>query len=194
LATPLGFVSVTGIAGLTLNGGIGFLARKHGLSCDNLISADVVTAEGKIVTASKKENEDLFWALRGGGGNFGVVTSLEYQLHPVDIVHTGIVMYGLEHAQTVGQFYREHIASAPEEFGAFLGFHLGPPVPFLPEEWHGKPVVVVVGMWTGDLAEGEKRWQPYLDAAPVDGSMVEPLPYPFINGAFDPLLQKGMQA
>jgi FAD/FMN-containing dehydrogenase len=194
LATPGGIVGSTGVAGLTLGGGIGYLARKHGLSCDNLLSADVVTAEGKLVTASATENEDLFWALRGGSGNFGVVTSLEFQLHPVDVVHTGIVMYGLEHAQAVGEFYREHIASAPEEFGAFLGFHLGPPVPFLPEEWHGKPVVVVVGMWTGDLAEGESRWQPYLDVAPVAGSMIAPLPYPFLNGAFDPLLPKGMQA
>jgi hypothetical protein len=194
LATPGGIVGSTGIAGLTLGGGIGYLARKHGLSCDNLLSADVVTADGKLLTASQKENEDLFWALRGGGGNFGVVTSLEYQLHPVDIVHTGIIIYSLEHAQTVGEFYRSYLKTAPEEFGAFLGFHLGPPVPFLPEEWHGKPVVVVVGMWTGDLAEGEKRWQPFLDAAPVAGSMVAPLPYPFLNGAFDPLLPKGMQA
>jgi FAD/FMN-containing dehydrogenase len=194
LATPGGIVGSTGIAGLTLGGGIGYLARKHGLSCDNLISADVVTAEGKLVTASAKEHEDLFWALRGGGGNFGVVTSLEYQLHPVDIVHTGIVMYALKDAQTVGAFYRENIAKAPEEFGAFLGFHLGPPVPFLPEDWHGKPVVVVVGMWTGDPAEGERRWQPYLDVAPVVGSMVAPMPYTFLNGAFDPLLPKGMQA
>ena len=106
LATPGGIVGSTGVAGLTLGGGIGYLARKYGLSCDNLISADVVTADGKFVTASETENDDLFWALRGGGGNFGVVTSLEFRVHPVDMVHAGIVIYPLEHAETVAKFYR----------------------------------------------------------------------------------------
>ncbi|WP_028266526.1 FAD-binding oxidoreductase [Arthrobacter sp. MA-N2] len=194
LATTGGIVGSTGIAGLTLGGGIGYLARKHGLSCDNLISADVVTAEGKFLTTSENQNEDLFWALRGGGGNFGVVTSLEYKLHPMDMVHVGIVIYGAENTETVARFYRDYMDSAPEEFGAFLGFHQGPPVPFLPEEWHGKPVCVVVGMWTGDLAEGESRWQPFLDAAPVAGSLITPMPYPALNVAFDGLNPKGMQA
>ncbi|MFK4297792.1 FAD/FMN-containing dehydrogenase [Arthrobacter sp. GAS37] len=194
LATTGGIVGSTGIAGLTLGGGIGYLARKHGLSCDNLISADVVTADGKFLTASETRNEDLFWALRGGGGNFGVVTSLEYKLHPVDMVHAAIIIYGMEHAETVAKFYRDYMVTAPEEFGAFVGFHQGPPVPFLPEEWHGKPVCVVIGMWTGDPAEGAARWQPFLDVAPVAGSLVGPMPYPALNSAFDPLLPKGMQA
>jgi FAD/FMN-containing dehydrogenase len=194
LATTGGIVSSTGVAGLTLGGGIGYLSRKYGLSCDNLLSADVVTADGKFLSASATNNADLFWALRGGGGNFGVVTSLEFQLHPVDTVYAGIVIYPVEHAQTVAEFYRSYIANAPEEFGAFLGFHQGPPVPFLPEQWHGQPVVVVVGMWTGDLAEGQARWQPLLEVAPVAGSMVGPMPYPALNAAFDPLLPKGMQA
>ncbi|WCI09443.1 FAD-binding oxidoreductase [Arthrobacter sp. OVS8] len=168
LATTGGIVGSTGVAGLTLGGGIGYLARKYGLSCDNLLSADVVTADGKFVTASETENDDLLWALRGGGGNFGVVTSLEFRVHPVDMVHAGIVIYPLEHAETVAKFYRGHLAAAPEEFGAFLAFHQGPPVPFLPEQWHGKPVCIVVGMWTGDLSEGRHagsrsstlhRWQ-----------------------------------
>lgn len=193
LATTGGIVGSTGIAGLTLGGGIGYLARKYGLSCDNLVSADVVTAEGKFLTANGEQNEDLFWALRGGGGNFGVVTSLEYKLHPVDMVHVGIVIYGAEHTETVAKFYRDYMDSAPEEFGAFLGFHQGPPVPFLPEEWHGKPVCVVVGMWTGDMAEGESRWQPFLDVAPVAGSLVTPMPYPALNVAFDALNPKGLQ-
>lgn len=193
LATTGGIVGSTGVAGLTLGGGIGYLARKCGLSCDNLVSADVVTADGKFLTASKDRNEDLFWALRGGGGNFGVVTSLEYQLHPVDMVHVGIVIFGAEHTETVARFYRDYMDSAPEEFGAFLGFHQGPPVPFLPEEWHGKPVCVVVGMWTGDMAEGASRWQPFLDIAPVAGSLVTPMPYPALNVAFDGLNPKGMQ-
>jgi hypothetical protein len=194
LATTGGIVGSTGVSGLTLGGGIGYLDRKYGLSCDNLISADVVTAEGKFLMASERENDDLFWALRGGGGNFGVVTSLEFRLHPVDMVHAGIIIYSVEHAATVANFYRETMDSAPEEFGAFLGFHQGPPVPFLPEEWHGKPVCVVVGMWTGDPAGGPARWQPFLDIAPVAGSMVGPMPYPALNSAFDPLLPKGMQA
>lgn len=193
LATTGGIVGSTGVAGLTLGGGIGYLSRKYGLSCDNLLSADVVTAEGKFLTASESENDDLFWALRGGGGNFGVVTSLEFRLHAVDMVHAGIIAYPLEHAETVSKFYRDHLASAPGELGAFLGFALGPPVPFLPEEWHGQPVCVVVGMWTGDPAEGPARWQPFLDAAPVAGSMVAPMPYPALNQAFDALQPKGLQ-
>jgi FAD/FMN-containing dehydrogenase len=193
LAPAGGIVGSTGEAGLTLGGGIGYLARKYGLSCDNLVSADVVTADGNFLIASDEQNQDLFWAIRGGGGNFGVVTSLEFQLHPVDMVHAGIIIYGAENIPAVARFYRDYIASAPEEFGAFLGFHQGPPVPFLPEEWHGKSVCVVVGMWTGDPAEGEARWQPFLDAAPVAGSMVAPMPYPALNVAFDGLNQKGMQ-
>jgi hypothetical protein len=193
LASTGGVVSTTGIGGLTLGGGIGYLARKYGLSCDSLISADVVTADGRFVVASEKENADLFWALRGGSGNFGVVTSFEYKLHPVDMVYGGPIIYSLEHGEKVAKFYREFIAEAPEEFGVFVGFHAGPPVPFLPEEWHGKPVCVIVGMWTGDLDEGERHWKPFFDVAPVAGSMVGTMPYPALNAAFDPLLPKGMQ-
>jgi hypothetical protein len=109
------------------------------------------------------------------------------------MVHAGIIIYGAENIPAVARFYRDYIASAPEEFGAFLGFHQGPPVPFLPEEWHGKSVCVVVGMWTGNPTEGEARWQPFLEAAPVAGSMVGPMPYPALNVAFDGLNQKGMQ-
>ncbi|MCU1552866.1 MAG: FAD-binding oxidoreductase [Arthrobacter sp.] len=193
LATTGGIVGSTGVSGLTLGGGIGYLSRQYGLSCDNLISADVVTADGGFLTASERENDDLFWALRGGGGNFGVVTSLEFRLHPVDMVYVGVIIYPLEHAETVSRFYRDHLASAPEELGAFLAFALGPPVPFLPEEWHGKPVCVVVGMWTGEQAEGPARWQPFLDIAPVAGSMMGPMPYPALNQAFDALQPKGIR-
>jgi FAD/FMN-containing dehydrogenase len=193
LATPGGILGTTGIAGLTLGGGIGYLSRKYGLTCDNLISAEVVTADGSVRTASETENPDLLWALRGGGGNFGVVTSFEYQLHPVDNVHAGIIIYPIEHARTVAEFYREQIKTAPEEMGIFMGFHQGPPVPFLPAEWVGKPVCVIVGMWTGDPAEGPGMWQPYLDVAPVAGSMVGEMPYPALNEAFDELIHKGLQ-
>jgi FAD/FMN-containing dehydrogenase len=194
LATTGGIVGSTGVTGLPLGGGIGYLARKYGLSCDNLLSADVVTAAGKFLTASRSENEDLFWALRGGGGNFGVVTSLEFQLHPVDLIYGGVIIFSAEDGEQVGQAFRDYLKTAPEEFGAFLGFHQGPPVPFLPEEWHGRPVVVIVGAWTGPIDEGARQWQPLLDAAPVLGSFVGPMPYPALNTLFDPLLPKGMQA
>lgn len=194
LATTGGIIGSTGVAGLTLGGGVGYLARKYGLSCDNLRSADIVTADGRFHTVSAAQNDDLFWALRGGTGNFGVVTSLEFNAHPVDMVYGGVVIYALEHAEAVAQLYRDYIATAPEEMGIFLGFHQGPPVPFLPEEYHGRPVAVVVGCWTGPHDEGARQWQQFLDVAPVAGSFVGPLPYPALNTLFDPLLPKGLQA
>lgn len=158
LASTGGIVGSTGVTGLTLGGGIGYLARKYGLSCDNLIGADVVLADGSFVTASDAENVDLFWALRGGSGNFGVVTSLEFRLHPVDMVHVGVIFFDAATGADVGAAYREWIATEPEEIGAFLGFHRGPPVPFLPEQWHGRPVTVIAGMWTGDPDAGPAHW------------------------------------
>jgi FAD/FMN-containing dehydrogenase len=194
LATPGGIISSTGVAGLTLGGGIGYLSRKYGLSCDNLLSADVVTADGDLVTASATQNEDLFWALRGGGGNFGAVTSFEFDLHPVDTAYAGVIIYSAEDAEQVGRAYREYLAQAPEDFGAFFGFHQGPPVPFLPEQFHGTPVCVIAGGWFGDPSEGEDRWKPLLGVAPVLGSHVGQVPYPALNSLFDPLLPPGLQA
>ncbi|MEA5453370.1 FAD-dependent oxidoreductase [Sinomonas sp. JGH33] len=187
LASTGGIIGSTGVAGLTLGGGIGYLARKYGLACDNLISADVVLADGSFVTASEAQNVDLFWALRGGSGNFGVVTSFEFRLHPVDMVHVGLIFYDAELGVEAGAAYREWLAAEPEEMGAFFGFHQGPPVPFLPEEWHGRPVAVIGGMWTGDVDAGPAHWQPMLDAAPVLGSMLAPMPYPALNIMFDGL-------
>ena len=194
LATTGGIVGSTGVAGLTLGGGIGYLARKYGLSCDNLLSADVVTADGKFLTASESENEDLFWALRGGGGNFGVVTSLEFRLHPVDMVHAGIVIYPLEHAETVAKFYREHLAAAPEEFGAFLAFHQGPPVPFLPRSGTGNrsalwsacgPATRPKGRPAGSRSSTSRRWRdPWWGRCPI----------PALNSAFDGMYPKGLLA
>ena len=137
LATTGGIISTTGISGLTLGGGIGYLARGYGLTIDNLISANLVTADGKFLTASKRENEDLFWGLRGGGGNFGVVTSLEYRLHEVDQVFAGPIFYNLEDAATVLRMFDEFIQDAPEQFGGFPGFQIAPPLPFIPENRHG---------------------------------------------------------
>ncbi|HSP75856.1 MAG TPA: FAD-dependent oxidoreductase [Cryobacterium sp.] len=192
MATTGGLDGAEGIAGLTLSGGIGYLARKYGLISDNLVSAEIVLANGTVHTASASENEDLFWALRGGGGNFGVVTSFEYQLHPVDKVHAGVIFYSIDHARQVAEFYREHLASAPEEFSAFLGFQLCPVAPYLPADRHGEPMCVVAGIWIGDPAEGEARWQPYLDVAPVVGARVQRMPYPEANTVFGEGLSSGM--
>lgn len=194
LATTGGIISTTGIAGLTLGGGIGYLSRKLGLSCDNLISADVVTANGEFVVANKEENADLFWALRGGGGNFGVVTSFEYQLHPVDTVYAGPIFYEVEHAQEVFEFFRDFIKDAPRDFGGFPAWQVSPPLPFVPEERHGDTFCAAVVHWAGDLTEGERVIQKFFDAAPVVAHHVGPLPYPALNGAFDELFPKGIRS
>src|SRR5207244_6596748 len=156
LATTGGIISTTGVGGLTLGGGIGYLARGLGLSCDNLISADVVTADGRLLLASERENEDLFWALRGGGGNFGVVTSFEFQLSPVKDVFGGPIFYELNRARDVLQFFREFIVDAPEQLGGFPAFQIAPPLPFIPANRHGEPFVAIVACWAGPLDEGER--------------------------------------
>jgi FAD/FMN-containing dehydrogenase len=193
LATTGGIVSTTGIAGLTLGGGIGYLTRGFGLSLDNLISADVVTADGRSLVASADQNEDLFWALRGGGGNFGVVTSFEYQLHPVKDIFAGIFFYPLEHTREVLEFYRSYVATAPEEMGLFPAFQIAPPLPFIPEQEVGKTFCAIVSCWAGPLDEGEKALEPIRTAAPTAAEMVSPMPYPELNAAFDPLLPPGLQ-
>ena len=193
LATTGGIIGSTGIAGLTLGGGIGYLSRKYGLSCDNLISAEVVTADGAVLTASEDDNRDLCWALRGGGGNFGVVTTFEYRLHPVADIYGGPIAYPVDRADEVLRFYREYIAEAPEELGGFVGFHLAPPLPFLPEEWHFKNVCLAVPCWAGPLEQGEKMIKPFLDVVEPVGYHVGQMPYPALNTLFDPLLPAGLQ-
>lgn len=193
LATTGGIVSTTGIAGLTLGGGIGYLTRGLGLSCDNLISADVVTADGRVLVASEKENDDLFWALRGGSGNFGVVTSFEYQLHEVEDIYAGIFFYPIERTRDVLAFYDDFVTDAPEELGLFPAFQIAPPLPFIPESEHGKTFVAIVSCWAGDLARGEQELAPIRDAAPTVAALVTPMPYPALNSAFDELLPPGLQ-
>jgi FAD/FMN-containing dehydrogenase len=177
LAAPGGIVSETGIAGLTLGGGFGWLTRKHGFTSDNLISAEVVTADGELLTASETENPDLFWGIRGGGGNFGIVTSFEFQLHPVgpDVL-AGLVIHPIDAAGDVLRFYREFTASTPEELGALAVFRLAPPAPFIPEELHGKPVLAVIVCYIGDVEEGERVVKPLRDfGSPIfDGIQVKP--------------------
>ncbi len=193
LTTPGGIISTTGIGGLTLGGGIGHLSRGYGLSIDNLVSADVVTADGRLLTASEKQNPDLFWALRGGGGNFGVVTSFEYKAHPVKDVFVGLVFYELAATRQVLEFYRQYIATAPEEMGAFFGFHIAPPLPFIPEKRHGQTFCAIVACWSGPMERGEQALQPIRKAGPVAAELVTPMPFPALNSAFDPLLPPGLQ-
>jgi len=194
LATTGGIVSTTGVAGLTLGGGIGYLSRGYGLSIDNLLSVDVVTADGKVKTASKNENADLFWALRGGGGNFGIATSLEFQLHPVKDVYVGLFFYEIDVAGDLLRFYREWIKDAPKEYGAFPAFQIAPPLPFIPENRHGDTFCAAIVHWAGPLDEGENAMKPFRDLAPPVAEMVAPMPYPFLNGAFDPIFPKGIRS
>ncbi|MGE7434531.1 FAD-binding oxidoreductase [Kitasatospora sp. NPDC001175] len=188
-----GVVSTTGVGGLTLGGGFGHLARHLGLTCDNLLSADVVTADGRFLMVTEHEHPDLFWALRGGTGNFGVVTSFEFRLSPVSEVLGGLMFFELEHTESVLRHYREYIAVAPEQLGAFPAFHNAPPLPFVPEERHGDPLIAVVVCWSGPMAEGERAVQPFREAAPVAFESVGPLPYPVLQTMFDQLLPPGLQ-
>jgi FAD/FMN-containing dehydrogenase len=193
LATTGGIISTTGIGGLTLGGGIGHLGRGHGLSIDNLLSADVVTADGKFVVANERENADLFWALRGGGGNFGVVTSFEYRLHPVKDVFVGLFFFEVSAAKQVLEFYRDYIAKAPEEMGAFFAWQIAPPLPFIPEKRHGEPFCLIVACWAGPQARGEAELQAIRKAGPIAAELVTPMPFPALNSAFDALLPPGLQ-
>jgi FAD/FMN-containing dehydrogenase len=193
LATTGGIISTTGIAGLTLGGGIGYLTRGLGLSLDNLLSVDVVTADGQFLVANEQENEDLFWALRGGGGNFGVVTSFEYRLHPIKDIVVGIFIFPLDRARDLFQFYREFIQQAPEELGGFPAYLVAPPLPFLPESEHGKTFCGMVACWAGPLEDGEGSFQPIRSLGPTVGELVSRMPYPAINTLFDALLPPGLQ-
>jgi FAD/FMN-containing dehydrogenase len=193
LATTGGIISTTGVAGLTLGGGIGYLARAHGLSIDNLLSAEIVTAEGRQVVASATENPDLFWAIRGGGGNFGVATALEFQLHPVDQVYGGPMFYAAKDAGTVLRFYREFIATAPEAFGGFPAWQIAPPLPFIPADHVGETFLAFVACWAGPIEEGERMLKPFHDVAEVVAEHVGPMPYAALNSAFDGLVPPGLQ-
>jgi hypothetical protein len=194
LATTGGIVSTTGVAGLTLGGGIGYLTRGYGLSVDNLLSAGVVTADGQYRTANKDENADLFWALRGGSGNFGVATSLEFRVHPVKDVYVGIFFYEIAEAASLLRFFRDFIKDAPEHYGAFPAFQVAPPLPFIPQDRHGDTFCAAIVHWAGPLEEGEQAMAPFRDLAPRVGEMVAPMPYPALNAAFDGLFPKGMRS
>jgi FAD/FMN-containing dehydrogenase len=194
LAVPVGINSTTGIAGLTLGGGFGWLSRKHGMTVDNLISADVVTADGKALKASADENADLFWGIRGGGGNFGVVTSFEYQAHPVGPeVLAGLIIHPFSDAESVLRYYREFAAQAPDELSVWVVLRQAPPLPFLPQEVHGTEVVVLAALYNGDLAAGEKALAPLRAHGNPHADVISPQQFTDFQAAFDPLLEPGVR-
>ena len=193
LATTGGIISTTGVSGLTLGGGIGYLARAHGLSCDNLRSADVVLADGTFVTADEDSHPDLFWALRGGGGNFGVVTSMEFDLHPVDTIYGGPMFFELDVAQDILRTYREWIVDAPREMGGFPAYQIAPPLPFIPENRHGEPFFLFVACFNGPDDRAEELLSAFREIAEPVAEHVERMPYAGLNSAFDGLLPPGLQ-
>ncbi|GAB7106163.1 FAD-binding oxidoreductase [Streptomyces phaeofaciens JCM 4814] len=190
LATTGGIVSTTGVGGLTTGGGMGHLARRCGLACDNLLSVDLVTADGAFVTCTDDRNADLMWAVRGGGGNFGVVTSFSYRLHPIADVLGGPTFFPLD--AEVLRRYRELVAEGDERLGALLVVGLGPPLPFLPERWHGRPLCGVVACWSGPEEEDDRIRDRLAALGPVVGRHLERMPYPVINTLFDDLVPAGL--
>jgi FAD/FMN-containing dehydrogenase len=186
LAVTGGRFSSTGIAGLTLGSGSGWLERKCGLTADNLLSAELVTADGNVVHASADVNPELFWGLRGGGGNFGIVTSFEYRLHEVGpIIYGGMLVSLPDRAPAILEFMREYMRDAPEDLGAGIAFISAPPEPFVPAEMHFKPIVGMLICWTGDPAEGERVLAPIREAAQPVMDMVQPMPYVALQSMLD---------
>ena len=193
MATPCGFISTTGVAGLTLGGGIGYLTRRYGLTIDNLLSADVVLGDGSFVTAGRSENADLFWALRGGGGNFGVVTSFEFRLYPVSTVYFGPTFWPLEEAGLVLKAFRDFIQKAPETVGGFFAFLVVPPAPTFPENLHMKKVCGIVWCCTGTAEETDAVTKPIRSLGHPLLDAVGPAPFPVVQSIFDPLFVPGLQ-
>lgn len=192
LAAPGGEVSETGIAGLTLSGGMGFLRRKYGLSCDNLISVDVVTADGRFLKASAEQNADLFWGLRGGGGNFGIVTSFEFQLHPVGPEVMALsVIYPFEQAETVLRGWREFTATAPDEISSACNVWSIPALPDFPEAWHGRTVVFIEGIYAGPVTVGKRAVQPLRELGTPLVDLSGPSLYTTVQSEFDSFVPAG---
>jgi hypothetical protein len=194
LAVPFGIVSTTGVAGLTLGGGTGYLTRKYGLTIDNLLEVDIVLADGQLVTVSRSEHPDLFWALRGGGGNFGVVTSFLFQAHPVDTVYAGPIFWEATHASAIMRAYRDFLPTAPEELGAFVGLKTVPSIDPFPRDYWGRRACAVISSYNGSAEEGEKLMARLLESLPppIFNWMGE-MPFPAMQALFDPFFPKGLQ-
>jgi FAD/FMN-containing dehydrogenase len=193
LATPSGFISTTGVGGLTLGGGIGYLTRRYGLTIDNLLAADLVLADGTHARASAQENPDLFWAIRGGGGNFGVATSLQFALHPLSSVLAGPTFWALEQAEAVMRAYREFLPGAPRELNGFLALLTVPPAPPFPEELHFRQVCGIVWCYLGETEKKLDVLAPMLEVAEPLMHAVGPMPYPGLQSMFDALYPPGLQ-
>jgi FAD/FMN-containing dehydrogenase len=193
MAVPTGIISTTGVGGLTLGGGIGHLTRKCGLTVDNLLSVDVVLADGRLVTASSDRNEDLYWAVRGGGGNYGVVTSFLFRLHPVKTVYAGPTFWPLEQADGVMKLYRQFIADAPDDISGFFAFLTVPPAPVFPQQLHGKKVCGIVWCCTGSAGEAEKLLKPVREFGTPVFDHVGTMPHPALQSFFDPIYPPGLQ-
>jgi FAD/FMN-containing dehydrogenase len=192
LATPSGRVTTTGVGGFTLGGGYAWLSPKYGLACDNLVSADVVTADGRLVTASESENDDLFWGLRGGSSNFGVVTSYEFRLHPVGpMVLAGLLIHPIEEARDRIQAVRDYVESAPEELATGMGILQAPPAEFIPPHLHGKPLLGFFVLFIGDPDEGSTVVAPLKGIGPPAVDLVGPMPYTAFQSLIDPFAPRG---
>ncbi|MCZ6565273.1 MAG: FAD-binding oxidoreductase [Gammaproteobacteria bacterium] len=192
LATPLGINSTTGVSGLTLGGGFGWLTRKHGMTIDNLISADVITADGELVHTNENQKPDLFWAIRGGGGNFGIVTLFEFQLHKVgpDVL-AGLMVFPFKDAKSVLKKYRKFVQKIPNELNVWVILRQAPPLPFLPKRVHGKEVVILAILYSGEIKQGQKLIKPLRRFAKAHGEHTGAMPYEAWQQGFDPLLTPG---
>jgi FAD/FMN-containing dehydrogenase len=193
LAVPSGIVSTTGVGGLTLGGGLGHLTRHFGLTIDSLFEAEVVLANGETVRANESEHYDLFWALRGGGGNYGVVVNFTFRAHPVATVYAGPMFYGLGDASEMMRWYRDFILSAPDELGGFFCFHTIPPAPPFPEDQHLKKMCGIVWCYSGDLKQAEKIFAPIRARKQPVIDLCGPLPFPTLQSMFDGLYPPGLQ-
>jgi FAD/FMN-containing dehydrogenase len=195
LGTTGGLVSSTGVGGFTLGGGIGWTMRKFGLACDNLVAADVVTADGRLVHASVTENPDLLWGLRGGGGNFGIVTQFEFALEPLGpMVYAGPIFYAADASRDLLRVFRDWAGDAPDDITALVNLTTAPPLPVIPEEWHGKKVAAFIAASTGPLGEGEELVRPFREVAEPIADLLGPMPYHVIQTLIDPLWGKGIHS
>jgi FAD/FMN-containing dehydrogenase len=195
LATTGGLVSTTGVAGFTLGGGIGWLMRKYGLACDNLVAADVVTADGQLVHASETENADLLWGLRGGAGNFGIVTQFEFALHPVGpLVYAGLIFFAAEHDAELLRLFRDWAPNVPDDITAAMNLTTAPPLPVVPEEWHGKKVIALIAVSAGPIDDAQAHFESFRAVAEPVADLLGPMPYTAMQTLIDPLWPKGIHA
>ena len=193
LAVPCGMISTTGVGGLTLGGGVGYLTRKYGLTIDSLLGVDMVLADGRFVSASANENADLFWAVRGGGGNFGVVTSFLFKAHPVSTVYGGPIMWPLDESHEVIRFWRDLIMTAPEDLNGWFGFITVPPVAMFPREYHNQLMCAVCWCYTGDPAKADAVFKPIRSFRKPAMDFAGPIPMPALNSMFDAFYPPGLQ-